>query len=130
LHVVKVAIDGIDIGVLEGGSDPRQDMLIRIKVIGVQEAHDVARGQRNSLVERVVDAVIGLGHEDADRLASIEQYGQGSVARRAIDNDVLDVRADLALDRTNRLIDRGNGIEYRGERQISSRLLASGCLLS
>ena len=75
LHVLKVAVDRVHIRIFECGSDPGRYMLMCVKVIGVQKAHDVASGQSNSLVESIVDAAIGLGHEDADRLASSKQYG-------------------------------------------------------
>ena len=50
----------IDIG-LSGKyrSDLDQDA-VRIEIVGVQEPDDLAAGLRNPLVERVVDAAIGL----------------------------------------------------------------------
>lgn len=58
---LEVAVDGIAFRVGgEVGGDVGKDLIVVVVVVGVEEADDIARGESDSFVHGVVDAIVRL----------------------------------------------------------------------
>lgn len=67
-------------------------------VVGVQEADNVAAGEGDPLVERVVDATIRFADELRVLVRELAQDAERAIGRSGIDDDMLDLWVCLRLE--------------------------------
>ena len=74
----------------------------------MQQPHHLAGGARYPLVDRVVEAAVGLGDEGEARMDGTEraEFVDRAVAGRAVDDDVLELDAALGVGGLERPPDR------------------------
>lgn len=66
-----------------------KDLIVGVKIIGIEDADNVTRGEGDALVHGVVDAVVGFG----DYFGNVRERAdcfQGGILGTAVDDDVLD----------------------------------------
>ena len=105
VYEMHIAINGIDI-VVELRHHLLNDRVGRKKIVGIEDAHNVARSHANTFVHRVVDAVVFLGNPSHPtfktllvRLDDIHRI----VRRVSIDNNVFNMAITLSEHRIHRV---------------------------
>ena len=68
------------------------------EVVGVQASHDVARATAEGSIEGVPNAGVGFGDDVAPRECERLEKFRGSISRRAILDDDLEVAVGLILE--------------------------------
>lgn len=87
--VFEIAVDSVDIAAVEGFGDAIEHGAMREQVVRVQDANDIALRHSNSLVERIVNALIRFAEQGHLRCCKFFHYSAGLIARGAIDHDEL-----------------------------------------
>lgn len=62
VDIVDVAVHGVDIVVAHSLGHLQENVAASVEVVGIKDAHHVARGHADALVHGVVDAIVGLAY--------------------------------------------------------------------
>ncbi len=101
-----------------------QGVVLVEAVAGIEEAHVVARGQCQSLVHGVVQAVVGLADEACHAFLVAADDAEGLVGGGTVDDDVFHVVVGLRDDALQGVFDGGFGVVADGDDAEGGREMA------
>ena len=93
-HKANIAYRSGNIPMFEGVVNFAQYVRLRVKIIGIDHADDIAGGQSNAFVHGVVDTAVGLRDNFGDVWEFLDDV-QGMVLAIAVYDNVLHIRVVL-----------------------------------
>lgn len=100
------------VGAGKGLSHPRNDIVRREYIIGMQQADDVAVRARDPFIDAIIEAAVARAFNPHLGRGAALEHGNGAVCRSTVLHDVLDMLISLGANAADRVGDRCRAIVY------------------